>query len=204
MIKISDFLRNLEHLAVEGTDLFSIRLEKHLKLTLDLSGRGRNEGEVVLDCPELRALAIDCHQSKSPLLNCPKLEHLKYVNYRDWVAKLANLEVLSLLSLGHLETNAESFLQNHPKLHTLNVFMVKKVVVKELIRSKKLGRGDLRIFCRSLPVENDDVLKDFDQIFSKKRLIGSSSLRREWNSIRSMNVSSGMTSSFLAKKIFVL
>ena len=147
--------------------MFSIRLEKLRTIDWSLDW-DINGGQVVLECPELQALAIDWGKEEAPILNCPKLKHLKYADYRDWVAKLDSLEVLNLVEL---KTNSEGILRNHPKLHTLNLFDVDKAVVKEIIRSKRrLGRADLRIFCRSLPVESDDVLNEFDQIFEGVRL----------------------------------
>ena len=126
------------------------------------------EGSKVLDCPELLALAIDWREKNAPVLNCPKLSYLKYVQYSHWVSRLDSLEVLNLKKL----TNSSGILSNHPKLHTLNVFSVKKAVLKELVRRKaELGRSHLKIFVRSLPV-NDEMLKVFDQIFHKEKHLG--------------------------------
>lgn len=157
--------------------MLSVKLEK-LK-TIEFSAFDEDyledylEGErceVVLDCPELRALVIDWYAEEAPILKCPKLKHLKYFNYRDWVAKLEGLEVLNLsqLNLRELGTNSESILQNHPKLHTLNLFDVDRAIVQVIIQNKReLGRANLRIYCRSLPVESREVLKEFDQIFKE-------------------------------------
>ena len=122
------------------------------------------EAAKLLDCPELLALAIDYKPTVAPIVNCPKLRYLKYDSYSPWVSQLNSLEVLNLL---YLEANSERFLSNHPELHTLNVFSAEKSKLKELIRSGRKLRRDLKVFVQSLPVDGE-VLEVFDQIFYQK------------------------------------
>ena len=72
-----------------------------------------------------------------------------------------------MLNLEELRTSSEVILRNHPKLHALNVFRAEKAVLEEVIRRKReLGRGHLKVFAKSLPVDGE-VLEAFDQIFDK-------------------------------------
>ena len=160
---------NLEHLYLVGTSLPSIKLAK-LK-TFDCSYcniRGdAQEGQKVLDCPELQALAIDWEEIEAPVLKCPKLRYLKYTHYSPWINRLDSLEVLNLREF---RMNSGNILTNHPNLHTLNVFNAEKAVLEELVRSKReIRRNNLKIFLSSLPVDGE-LLKAFDEIFNKASL----------------------------------
>lgn len=158
-------MKSLEHLYLVGAPLFSIKLQK--LRTCSLSRGNKHFISVdrkVLDCPELQALAINGEVTEALVLNCPKLRYLKYVHYSRWIGQLDSLEVLNLKEL---KTNSREILGNHPKLHTLNVFTVKKPDLNEIVRgARDLRRVHLKIFVKSLPVKAE-LLEAFDEIFDK-------------------------------------